>query len=129
MEVSVDDETDPVSRRRFLKTTAAAAGVALAADPLLDKLFAAPPPWIRPSIKGMTASTPAIKSYIAGIKAMQALPSTDGRNWIYWASIHGNANIPSPAPTAWATCQHGSYFFLSWHRMYLYWLERILRKL
>jgi tyrosinase len=28
---------------------------------------------------------------------------------------------------AWAQCQHGSYFFLSWHRMYLYFFERILR--
>ncbi|MGH7262080.1 MAG: tyrosinase family protein [Nitrospiraceae bacterium] len=30
--------------------------------------------------------------------------------------------------TAWNTCQHGSYFFLSWHRMYLYYFERILRE-
>ena len=27
----------------------------------------------------------------------------------------------------WDQCQHGSYFFLPWHRMYLYYFERILR--
>src|SRR5437762_3148041 len=129
MEASVDDETNPVSRRLFLKTSATAAGIALIADPMLEKLLAAPPPWVRPTVKGLTANSQVIKSYIAGIKAMQALPTTDGRNWIYWASIHGNASIPSPPPTAWATCQHGSFFFLSWHRMYLYWFEKILRKL
>src|SRR5437870_1844488 len=129
MEASVDDETNPVSRRLFLKTTATAAGIALVGDPMLEKLLAAPPPWVRASVLGMTASTPTIKSYIAGIKAMQALPSTDPRNWIYWASIHGNPNIPSPPPAAWATCQHGSFFFPSWHRMYLYWFEKIIRKL
>ena len=125
----MDDETSEVSRRRFLKATAAAAGVVIIADPVLEKLLAAPPPWVRPSVKGMTANSQTIKSYIAGIKAMQALPSTDGRNWIYWANIHGISSVPNPPPTAWATCQHGSYYFVSWHRMYIYWFEKIIRHL
>ncbi|KZN55264.1 tyrosinase family protein [Pseudoalteromonas luteoviolacea] len=28
----------------------------------------------------------------------------------------------------WQQCQHGSWFFLPWHRMYLYFFERIVRK-
>jgi tyrosinase len=27
----------------------------------------------------------------------------------------------------WNNCEHGSYYFLSWHRMYLYFFDRILR--
>src|SRR5262249_8799135 len=38
-----------------------------------------------------------------------------------------HSTVDSPVQTAWNTCQHGSFFFLSWHRMYLYYLERILR--
>jgi len=35
----------------------------------------------------------------------------------------------TPAKTLWNSCQHGSYYFLSWHRMYLYYFERILAKI
>ena len=31
--------------------------------------------------------------------------------------------------TPWNTCQHGSYSSWSWHRMYLYWFERICRRM
>src|SRR5215217_9621545 len=33
---------------------------------------------------------------------------------------------PNVART-WNQCQHGSFFFFSWHRMYLYFFERILQ--
>jgi tyrosinase-like protein len=68
---------------------------------------------------------------------MQSRPETDPTSWLYQANIHG---FPAPgedsacaAPTsvpriAWASCQHGSFFFLAWHRMYLYYFERILRQ-
>ena len=44
--------------------------------------------------------------------------------WRYQAFIHGKATGDR---TAWDTCQHSSWFFLSWHRMELYFFERILR--
>jgi hypothetical protein len=48
--------------------------------------------------------------------------------WKYQASIHGS--LPgSTEQTAWATCEHSTWFFLSWHRMELYFFERILRKM
>ncbi|MCG8454644.1 MAG: tyrosinase family protein, partial [Holophagales bacterium] len=34
---------------------------------------------------------------------------------------------PVPLQEAWQTCQHGQFFFLAWHRMYLYYFERILQ--
>jgi len=64
----------------------------------------------------------------------QSRPSTDPTSWIYQANIHGvpvaGDNCPAstdPPQPAWSTCQHGSFLFLAWHRMYLYYFERILR--
>jgi tyrosinase len=60
-----------------------------------------------------------------GIAVMKARATSDPTSWAYQADIHGTTEEPSQV--AWATCQHGSYYFLSWHRMYLYYFERILR--
>jgi len=52
---------------------------------------------------------------------------SDPRGWIYQAAIHGTYAIPGQDD--WNQCKHGhSRFFLSWHRMYLYYFERILRE-
>jgi len=59
-----------------------------------------------------------------GITVMQGRPQTEVTSWLYQANMHG---VPSGSADLWSTCQHGSYFFLSWHRMYLYYFERILR--
>jgi tyrosinase len=67
---------------------------------------------------------------------MQALPNTDPLSWAYQANIHAtwfNPPPPEPAPTSelpgWTTCEHGSLYFWPWHRMYLYWFERIIREM
>ena len=41
-----------------------------------------------------------------------------------------NINVPSDGFTdsIWGTCQHGNLFFLPWHRFYLHYFERTLRK-
>ena len=115
-----------VTRRRFLSRTAAAAGVAFAGPSLFDleELFAQPN-WVRPDIA--TASASIITGYKTAITAMRALPASNPRSWAYQAAIHGTTVMP--ALTAWNTCQHGNFFFLSWHRMYLYWFERIVRSM
>ncbi|MCG8466778.1 MAG: tyrosinase family protein [Gemmatimonadetes bacterium] len=61
----------------------------------------------------------------AGIAAMKARPISDPTSWEYQAAIHGHSSGASQP--AWNSCQHGSFFFLSWHRMYLHFFERILR--
>jgi tyrosinase len=115
-----------VTRRRFLSRTAAAAGVVFAGPSLfdLDELLAQPN-WVRPDIA--TASASIINGYKTAITAMRALPANNPRSWAYQAAIHGTTVMP--ALTAWNTCQHGNFFFLSWHRMYLYWFERIVRSM
>ncbi len=74
----------------------------------------------------MLATDPVLVSYRKAIKAMKLLPTSNPLSWNYQAAIH--RTTLSGSYTAWNTCQHGTHFFWSWHRMYLYWFERIIRK-
>jgi tyrosinase len=49
----------------------------------------------------------------------------DQTSWAYQAAIHGTTGTP-PQPL-WNECQHGSWYFLPWHRMYVYYFEQLLR--
>lgn len=74
-----------------------------------------------------TLTTAELNALKVGIYKMKARPYTDPTSWAYQAAIHGttmNDNLPS-----WNTCHNNgeSDFFFSWHRMYLYFFERILR--
>ncbi len=63
-------------------------------------------------------------------KAMKELDTSninDPTGWEFQTKIHyAGLNIPQNSPS-FNTCQHGNCFFLSWHRVYLYFFERILR--
>jgi tyrosinase len=72
-----------------------------------------------------TTGVQQLKLYADGVKAMKLRPATDPTSWTYQAAMHGT--YTTPAKPLWNTCQHGNYFFLSWHRMYLYFFERIVR--
>lgn len=114
------------TRRRFLTTAGAAASVAILAPSVFDlgTVFAAP--LTRRNLGSLGATDPIITGYKTAVTAMKGLPATDQRSWSYQAAIHGT--YTSPSKTAWNTCEHGTYFFWSWHRMYLYYFERIVRK-
>src|ERR1700687_6298953 len=75
---------------------------------------------------------PVITWYAKGIAEMQKRPISDPTSWRYQAAIHDyiraadpNARPGDPLPstndqkTFWVQCQHGSWYFLPWHRMYL----------
>ncbi len=70
---------------------------------------------------------PNVVAYANAIKAMQALPDTNPRSWAYQAAIHGRAGVVPPRGAPWNECQHATWYFLPWHRMYLYQFERIVR--
>ncbi len=73
-----------------------------------------------------TAQINALRNGIREMRRRSQIDRMDPTGWLYQANIHGTTD--RPLQTAWNTCQHGSYFFLSWHRMYLYYFERILRR-
>lgn len=81
---------------------------------------------IRKNIYDLGASSPVVASYRKGVEVMKTKPASDPTSWAYQAAIHGTYS--TPAQPIWNQCQHGSYYFLSWHRMYLYYFEKIVRK-
>jgi hypothetical protein len=85
---------------------------------------AAGPYFVRPSIATLTPAQ--ITSLRAGFKAMEGRLFPDPTGLAYQAAIHGTY-MATMDPIL-KQCQHGSYLFLAWHRMYLYYFERILRK-
>jgi Common central domain of tyrosinase/Polyphenol oxidase middle domain len=79
----------------------------------------------RRNVFDLDPNGPAIASLRQGIATMKSRPPSNPTSWRFQANIHGT--FDTPAQPTWNRCQHGSFFFLSWHRMYLYFFERILR--
>jgi tyrosinase len=91
---------------------------------------------------------PLLLWYAKAVGAMKNRPITDPTSWKYQAAIHGfslnpqllagvhwkqwtkNQTLPKAQEQAtfWAQCQHGTWYFLPWHRMYLGFFEEIVRK-
>lgn len=72
---------------------------------------------VRRNIDTLANNDPIIEAYRDGVAAMKALTSTDPRNWVNQAQIHADF------------CPHGNWYFLPWHRAYLYYFETIIREL
>ena len=68
---------------------------------------------------------PITEAYARAVRTMQARPASDPTSWSFQAAIHGS--FASPANPLWNGCQHASWFFLPWHRMYLFFFEKIVR--
>src|SRR5262245_16652501 len=118
------------SRRRFLGAAGCAAGWGLAgAWPAVGNGFPggdAPGGGtvrVRQNVK--TLSAQQVASLRAGVAAMKARPANDPTSWRFQAAIHGT--FAAPTSPLFNSCQHGTVHFLTWHRGYLYFFERILR--
>ncbi len=79
------------------------------------------------ALQSSTPFDPITLAYAKAVKVMQARPATDPTSWTYQAAIHGTT-APVPRGAVWNQCQHRNWFFLPWHRMYLYFFERIVRR-
>jgi tyrosinase len=113
---------DRLNRRDVLKGIAGGVGAsALGAQP---RPAVAQTVRIRPNLANAPATL--IASFRKGVAAMQARPVSNPRSWQYWANVHGTPG-PQNAAGTWKQCQHGSFFFLPWHRMYLFYFEKVLR--
>jgi tyrosinase len=89
---------------------------------------------------------PELLWYARAVGEMKKRPIKDPTSWKYQAAIHGftldprlsasvywrqwtqNETLPNRQhqQTFWAQCQHGSWYFLPWHRMYLGYFEMIV---
>lgn len=76
---------------------------------------------------------PILEWYARAVRDLQSRDGTtfeDPTCWRYFAEVHG-ADLPEgnwPAGVKWDECQHGSWYFLPWHRIYLYHFESTLRR-
>ena len=111
--------TTQINRRGFLGT---AALVAVSQPLITSSVFAdyAVAPAKRRAASGLTATDPIMVGYSRAVAAMKALPATDPCSWTAQAAIHAPGFGPA------GPCDHGTWFW-AWHRMYLYFFERIIR--
>lgn len=65
-------------------------------------------------------------AYALAIREMQSRPADDPTSWEYQAAVHAVPDGVTPDKFR-DQCQHNSWFFLPWHRMYLYWFEQMIR--
>lgn len=100
-----------ISRRTLLQGTATAA--ALLAAPVTLR---AQPNFVRRNLASPEAKRD-VESYRRGVAQMLALPPDHPHNWYRNAVIHL------------MDCPHGNWWFTVWHRGYLGYFERIIRKL
>src|SRR6266571_766338 len=141
-----EDDMTTLDRRDFTLTLASAS-LGLLPRPRLSALR--PPvqhktPYIRHNIYCLTATSPEIVAYKRAIQVMRAKSATDPTSWQAQSNIHGAfkpdpargvvnvcppataADLVAPAGMIADACRH-DYLFLAWHRIYLYYFERIVR--
>ena len=108
-----------VSRRNFLQSLSVC-GVPLLLPRISvgREIISSPSEhFIRRDVSLMADSDPILSSYKKAVDIMKKLPSSDHRNWTNQALIHNNL------------CPHYNWYFLPWHRSYLYYFEQICRQL
>jgi tyrosinase len=111
-----------------------------------------PPVRVRRDVHRLAENDPIIVYYERAIKKMSEGNRIDlATSWRYQAAIHSypatvaTATDPAPGdpnskagektPSAteqtrfWRVCEHGSWFFLVWHRMYLHFFEKLVAKI
>jgi tyrosinase len=98
-------------RRAFIKTSASA--LALLSAPSLS--FGQTTIGIRLEWQQFK-TTPQYASFLDAVRLMKANNNAASpSSWAYWTNVHVNC------------CPHGTAYFLSWHRGYLYYFEQQLR--
>jgi tyrosinase len=115
---------DLSSRREFIRTMTTSALLLLlttgGCEPILDAIRNRP---IRRRVNPASAdSMNALAIYKEAIGLMKGLSSSDKRSWNNQAGIHGTV-------AGFNKCPHRSWFFLPWHRAYLFNFEKICQKL
>lgn len=82
---------------------------------------------VRKNVYKLPAGDLTLDWYGKAIARMRGLPASDPKGWVYQGAVHG-IDPPPPAPLRrfQDQCQHGTSFFLPWHRMYLVHFEEIV---
>ncbi len=92
---------------------------------------------VREDVTRLAPWDPTLLWYARAVRRMRERPLADPRSWRFQAAIHAvstrtvsqSDTLPSSGvvSTYWHKCQHGSWYFLPWHRAYLGCFEAIVR--
>lgn len=118
-----------MTRRLFLSSGAAAGGaVALGGRGLVKAAASAAAPaqagFIRFSVFDPRARLDSYRRAVEVMQERSRVNPNDPRGWTFQASIHGT----TAQGEFFNKCEHASWWFLPWHRAYLYFFERIVRE-
>lgn len=80
---------------------------------------------IRREVRSLPPGDPTLQHYADAVAAMQNEHEDKRISWLYQAAIHGT--YEEPEQKLWNQCTHGSWFFVSWHRIFLFYFEEIVR--
>src|SRR5215212_7488142 len=96
-------------------------------------------PRVRRDVWNLGAWDPILLWYARAVADIKTRPLRNPTSWRYQAAMHGydragdplagpGDQVPSAATRRrfWNQCQHNSWFFLPWHRMYLRYFEQIV---
>src|SRR5688500_12955669 len=107
-----------VSRRRFLSTSGTAiAGLSFSAAASSAIDCGAAGIRVRKNVATLDTDSPEIKALKKAVNKMKALPHANATSWRRQAEIHGQIL------GGFGNCKHANWFFLPWHRGYLYHFE------
>jgi tyrosinase len=70
---------------------------------------------------------PITHAYALAVRKMRTQPPDHPTSWAYQTAVHWKA-APNPGPFL-NQCQHNTWYFFPWHRMFLYWFEQIVRSI
>lgn len=65
-----------------------------------------------------------IEALRRGVQVMRQRPASNPTSWAFQSNVHGT--VLSGAN--WNQCQHRHWWFLAWHRAYMYYMERMLQR-
>src|SRR5690242_12463667 len=82
-------------------------------------------PHVRRNVWTLGANDKTLEAYAHAVETMQKRDPNDPTSWAYQAAIHGTH--ASQSKPLWNHCQHATWFFLPWHRMFLHFFEQIVR--
>lgn len=111
----------------FTRRAAVAGGAALGLAGLGGAAWAGAVAPVRRSVASLNANE--LESLRRGFMKLRLNKNPyDPLSFTFQANIHGvNRHLYKRIAPGWGTCTHGDWTFLPWHRMYLFWFERILR--
>jgi tyrosinase len=82
-------------------------------------------PHVRRNVWTLPAGDRTIEEYAKAVAIMKGRHPDDPTSWTYQAAMHGTH--ATPVKPLWNGCQHGTWFFVAWHRMFIYYFEAIVR--